>query len=59
MNHTLSTADQLRGIHYAHELLNEALGLNKRRDTYIKPEYLADMSRLNAELDTILNGDQQ
>lgn len=51
--HVLSEADQIKGIAYAHELLAQTLGLSNRRDTFIPPHYIADMSILNAQLDAL------
>lgn len=51
--HALTLADQGKAIDYAHQLLAETLKLNARRDTYIAPEYIADMSMLNAQLDAL------
>lgn len=52
---SLTETQRFRGLKLAHDLLDIA-DRAERRTTYIAPEYMADMSILNAELDTILNG---
>lgn len=52
----ITETQRLRGLQLAHTLLDITNHI-ERRSTYVAPEYPADMSTLNAELDRILNTD--
>jgi hypothetical protein len=56
---TITDTARLRGLELAHNALDAALSINRRRTGYVAPRYLADMSQLNAELDRLLAEDEE